>query len=129
MVAPHSVLITWTTLQISLKGLCHIEHLDNMLHAEGFIFIKSESLSSTDSILDLSAIKITSGETRIILFGESSDFDGFFGVLNIFSEVSDLLEERLPHALFGFASQFSVSQRNMDPGLESWVEGLDAVGS
>ena len=129
MVAPHRVLVAWTTLQVSLKRLGHIEHLNNMLHTEGFIFVKSESLGSTDSIFDLPAIKITSGETRIILFGEGRDFDGFVGVLDIFSEVSDLFEECLPYALLGFASQFSVSQRDVDSGLESWVEGLDAVGS
>lgn len=129
MVAPHCVLVAWTTLQVSLKGLCHIKHLDDMLHAERFIFVKSESLSSTDSIFDLSTIKITSGETRIILFGEGSDFDGCVGVLDVFSEVSDLFEERLPYAPLGFASQFSVSQRDVYSGLESRVEGLDAIGS
>ena len=129
MVAPHRILVAGATLQVSLKGLCHIKHLDDMLHAEGFIFVKSKGLSSTDSIFDLSAIEITPGETRIILFGEGSDFDCFVGVLNIFSEVSDLFEERLPYALLGFASQFSVSQRDVDSGLEGRVEGLDAVGS
>lgn len=129
MVAPHCVLVAWTTLQVSLKGLCHIKHLDNMLHAEGLIFVESEGLGGADSIFDLSAIKVTPGETRIILFGEGSDFDGFFGVLDVFAEVSDLFEERLPNALLGFAGQFSVSQRNVDSGLEGRVEGLDAVGS
>lgn len=129
MVAPHCVLVARTTLQVSLKGLCHIKHLDNMLHAKRLIFIESEGLGGADSIFDLSAIKVTPGETRIILFREGSDFDGFFGVFNVFAEVSDLFEERLPYALLGFAGQFSVSQRDVDSGLEGRVKGLDAVGS
>ena len=129
VVASHCVLVAWTTLQVSLKGLCHIKHLDNMRHAERFIFVESEGLGGADSIFYLSAIKVTPGETRIILFGEGSDFDGFFGVLDVFAEVSDLFEECLPYALLGFASQFSVSQRDVDSGLEGWVKGLDTVSS
>ena len=129
MVAPHCVLVAWTTLQVSLKGLCHIKHLDNVLHTEGLIFVESESLGGADSILNLSPIEVTPGETGIILFGEGSDFDGFLGVLDVFAEVSDLFEERLPYALLRFAGQFSVSQRHVNSGLEGRVEGLDAVGS
>ena len=129
MVAPHCVLVAWTTLQVSLKGLCHIKHLDNMLHAEGLVFVESEGLGGADSIFDLSAIKVTPGEAGIFFFGECSDCDSFFGVLDVFAEVSDLFEERLPYALLGFAGQFSVSQCDVNPGLEGRVEGLDAVGS
>ena len=129
MVAPHCVLVARPTLQVSLKGLCHIKHLDNVLHAEGLIFVESKSLGGADSIFDLSAIEVTPGETGIILFGEGGDFDGFLGVLDVFAEVSDLFEERLPYALLRFAGQFSVSQCDVNSRLECRVKCLDAVGS
>lgn len=55
VVAPHSILITRSTLQISLECLRNIQHFDDMFNAERLLLVNSESLCRTHCIFDLIA--------------------------------------------------------------------------
>ena len=58
MITPHSLHIPRSTLQIALKGLGDIEHLDNVFHTEGFLLVDGEGLGGADGVFDLSHVRL-----------------------------------------------------------------------
>lgn len=52
-VPTHRILKTWSTLQVTIKGIGDIEDALDVFHAQRLALVDSESLRGADGILDL----------------------------------------------------------------------------
>jgi hypothetical protein len=105
-VAPHGLLVPSSPLQVPVEALQHVEHLANVLHAEGLAAIDRQGLRRADRVLDLPAVEVVLGKIRVVLLGEGHE-------VNLFED-SDTLDEYLENLLLGLLVERVVAEGNVN---------------
>ena len=62
-VSSHRILVAWSALQVTIKGVGYIQYTLDMFHAERFLVVDCQSLCGTDCVLDLKTELVLSCST------------------------------------------------------------------